>query len=251
MALHAQIVGLSTQQLLVLAAMRLMANRTTLVENRRVLMFFCRASFGQVCMAGKTGAYRTLAKQAGRIGCVRAMAADAAVVHVGGHVLHLRLRKSLLHVAVTSEAKSPTRPFHELDLVAGGSGVAGITAGCKGRVHHIVEELRRIRSVRVVTLRTVAFFDRLVLMGFLQRWHIAAVAIKAKSRHGAIQVVDTLRLRRWFALVRGVTCAAAHVHRCMLCRLCQDFRDGGVATKAKIACRIPALRSALQQSRSG
>ena len=103
----------------------------------------------------------------------------------------------------------------------------------------------------VVALRTVALFHGLVLMGFLQRGYIGAVAIKAKRRRGAMQMVDSLRLRRWFALVRGVTRAAAHLDGGMLRRFCQDFSDWRVAPKTKIGRTVSALSRTFQQMGSG
>ena len=243
MTLQAQRIALGAQQVLVVAAVRLVAGGTALSEGRLMQMRFLEL-VSLLAVAGQAGIDRIGLDEARSLAGVRIVAGDAFSLRAG--MLHLRLLDLLSLLGVASHAERLGIGLRQHDLAVLRRLVADV-AGAAGerRMRELLHQLRLRRLVRIVTLNAIGGGERLPLVRLDQAGIFHVVAVDAQRRSGFGQVIIELQLARLARLVDGVASLAAHVQRGVPAAFLWNVESLRVAGEAKVLALIAGGR--LQQ----
>ena len=210
MAFEAYRIGfLGAQQVIVVAAMGLMADRAALLKRR--LMDVCLLELVRLlAVAGQTGADRIRMQEARSFAGMGIMASHAFSLSSG--MRHLGLVDLLHLIAVTGGAERSgvgvgQHNFAVLRrLVADLAGPVG-----KWRMDKLLHQLRLRRLVRIVALRTCGRGKRLSAMSLDQGLILDIVAIDAERGDGLGQVIVEFLFLLFADFVRHMAGLASHV----------------------------------------
>ncbi len=231
------------QQMLIFAAVRLMASRASLHKCGLMQMRFLEL-FRLIRVAGQTGAHRIRLQKSRSLSRMRIMAGDAFSLRSG--MRHLGLVDLLHLLAVTSGAQGARVGVGQDNFAILRRRVAHV-AGLLGkrRMRELLQQLRLRRLVRIMALRTGGRCKRLALVSFHQRGVFDVVAFDAKLGNGTFQVIVEFLLTFFADFVGDVASVASHVQRGMPATFFRDIRPLRVASEAEIVFLLARRR--LQQ----
>src|ERR1019366_2651397 len=200
---------LGAQQVVVVAAVGLMAGRASLLKSRLMEMRLLKL-VGLVGMASQTGADRIRLQEARGFAGVWVVASHA--FSLGSGMRHLRLIDLLHLIAVTSGAERSRVGVGQNNFAVLRGRVADL-AGLVGkwRMRKFLQQLRLRGLVRIVALRTSGRSKGLPLVSLDERGILDVVAVDAERGDGLSQVIVEFLFPLFANFVRDVAGVASHV----------------------------------------
>jgi len=230
--------------MLVVSAMRFMADRTPLLECRLMQMRLLEL-IGLIGMTAKTDVDSIRLGQS-RLRTGMWIVAVSAVAS-GSRMLNLCLLDQLSLVGVASDTKVlhvGLRQHHFAILRRRVTRCAAVFVG-KRRMNDLRHQLRRSGLMWIVALEAIRRTKRLSLMRLDERFILHVMAIDAQRRNAFGQVLVELDLPSLTGLMCRVTGIAAHIERGVTTAFLGHVETLRVAIKAKILALLPA--TSLQQ----
>jgi hypothetical protein len=218
--------------MLVLAAMGLVAGGASLLERRlvNVLLFML---LGLIGVAAEASVHRIRLHESRSLARVRIVTVRAISGCAG--MLNLRRRDLLYLVIVAGNAEFLRARLRQNDLAILGGLMAALAHLVFERVvRERLQQLGRLRLVRIVALNAVRACERLVLMSLLQVCVLRVMAIEAERRRRLGQVKIEFRFASLAGLVGQMASLTAHVQRGVAATLFWNIQAGLVAAQAKI-----------------
>jgi hypothetical protein len=216
----------------VVAAVRLMADRTRLSKSRLMKMRFLEL-FGLVGMAGETGADWIGLQEAGSLAGMGIVAGDA--FSLGSGMRYLGLVDVLHLIAVAGGAERSRVGVGQDDFAVLGGRVtdfAGLFG--KGRMRKLSHQLRLRGLMRVMTLGAGGGGKRLSLVSLDERGIFDVVAVDAESGDGLVQMIVEFLLAFFADFVSRVASVASHVERGVAAAFGGNIRSLTVAIEAEV-----------------
>src|SRR5271166_499347 len=236
-ALEAQSIrGLGPQQVIVLAAMRLVTGSASLLERWLVVHAFL-AEVRDVAVAAQADIHSIRSWQPRLRTGMGAMAVGA--IARGSRMRHFGALDGLGFIVVASYAKRlgiGLRQHHFSVFCRSMANVALFV--CKRRMHKLRHQLGSVRLVRVVATQAICFIEGLVLVRLLQVRPLGIVAIQTQGRRGLRQMEIKLRFSRFSGLVGYVAGVTTHIDSGMTATFRRNIRALTVATQAEIVLLI-------------
>jgi len=243
-ALQAEAVrGLCAQEVLILAAMRLMAGGASLLESglmQRVLLRLFRL----IAVASQADIHRIRLGQSRLPAGVRIVTVRA--ISRCSRMRHLRLLNRVGLLGMASNAKVFRIGLREDNFSVLRGSMAGIARFIGKRwMQELPHQLRRGRLVRIVALCAVRFLKWLIVVRLLQRRVFHVVTIDAQRGRGLGQMEIKLRLADFADLMCRMAGIATHIKRRVAATLRSHIQPLRVALETKIRALISRCR--LQQ----
>jgi len=239
MTLQAQRIGFADpKQMLVIVAVRIMADRAALFEGRLVGVQLL-ALFGLVAVTGQANRNRVGLGESRRAAGVRVMAVGAIARRP--RMLDFRLLDLLSLVGVAGDADLFGARLSQDNLAVLGGLVTGIARlRFKRTVHERLHQFGRSRLVRIVAGEAIGLFERLPLVCLHQLGVLYIVTIEAQCGSVLGQVVIEFTLAAFARLVRNVARVATHVERGVTAATRWNIRSLSVTGEAKIVFLFPS-----------
>lgn len=231
-ALEAESISLGAQEMIVLSAMRRVANGTALTEGRLV-MHGLFEQVGNIAVAAETDIHAVGFRQSRLtagvgIVAVSAIAGSAGMLYLGGLDL-------LAFVVVAGEAQRLCVGLCEYNLTVFGRRVACVAAiPLERSVLELGHQLGRVGLVRIMALHAVGLRERLVIVRFLELLVVGVVAVETKggARLGQMKFVLLRGLRT--GLMSEVTGIATHIECGVPAAFLRDMQAGLMALAAEV-----------------
>ena len=228
---------LGAQQMIVLAAVRLVTDGASLLKCGLMKMRFLELG-SLIAMAGETGADRVRVQEARSLAAMRIVASDA--FSQGPGMRHLGLLHLLGLIAVTRGTERPAVSVGQYNFaVFRGLVTDGATPVGKWRMHESLHQLGLRRLMRIVALRTGGRGKRLSLVGLDERGVLGVVAVEAERGDGFGQVIVKFLLALFSDFMDGVAGVASHVESGVAAAFFGDIQSLTVAIETEVF----ALRS--------
>lgn len=241
MAFQAKVLRLrGAQQVLVVAAVRLVAGCASLLEGRLVQMRFLEL-VSLVAMARKTCAYGIGLQESRALAGMRVMARNA--VALGAWMLHLGAFDLLGLLVMAGDANCLCVRIRENDFAVFRrlmTAVAGVA--CERHVGKLLHQLRLRRLVRIMTLGARRGRKWLSVVRLDQLFVLRVVTIQAERGRSFRQVVIEFLFAGLADFVGHVTGIAAHVESCMAAAALRNIGALGMAGEAEILFRVAGGR---------
>ena len=222
------------QQVLVIAAMRLMTGIAALPEHR-LMMNLLLGKIADVGMAADADIHRIGLRQSRLCAGVGVMTIGAIAGRAG--MLHLRLFDLFRLVGVAGNAKVLDVGLGQNHFAVFRRGMAGIaTLVRERRMLELGHQLGCGGLMRIMALQAIRRGERLILVGLLQRGIFQVMAIGTKRRGSLRQVKLVFKRGLGAGLVRHVAGIASHVERGVTAAFFRNIQALGVAGEAEIVC---------------